>query len=200
MIDYIKPDVAKFREVGTTEWLSALVPGGVHTDLLALGHIPDPFVSDYELDVQWVAERNWEYRLTFAVTPEMLAQEHIVLVCDGLDTLAEVTFNNNRLGQTDNMFQQYHWDVTDLVTKGEKYAAHRFPFDGGLHPRKECGLAIARSSAGDPRWFLCAQGPLAVWLGLGAAASPHRPMERGAPGGLHRRTSGRCACTPGTQR
>ena len=119
MTDYIKPDVAKFREVGTATWQPSLVPGGVHTDLLNLGHIPDPFVSDYELDVQWVAERDWEYLLTFVMTPEVLTQEHIVLVCDGLDTLAEVTFNDNRLGQTDNMFRQYRWDVTDLVTGGE---------------------------------------------------------------------------------
>ena len=46
----------KFRQAGTKEWLPASVPGGVHTDLLALGRIPDPFVGDNEKRVQWVAE------------------------------------------------------------------------------------------------------------------------------------------------
>jgi len=32
----------------------ASVPGGVHTDLLALKRIPDPFVADNEHAVQWV--------------------------------------------------------------------------------------------------------------------------------------------------
>jgi beta-mannosidase len=38
----------EFRQAGTEEWRPASVPGGVHTDLLALGHIPDPFVADNE--------------------------------------------------------------------------------------------------------------------------------------------------------
>ncbi len=38
----------QFRQAGTDEWLPATVPGGVHTDLLALGTIPDPFVGDNE--------------------------------------------------------------------------------------------------------------------------------------------------------
>jgi beta-mannosidase len=37
-----------FRQVGTREWVPATVPGGVQTDLLNLGKIPDPFVSDNE--------------------------------------------------------------------------------------------------------------------------------------------------------
>ncbi len=33
----------QFRQCGTHEWSPAIVPGGVHTDLLALGKIPDPY-------------------------------------------------------------------------------------------------------------------------------------------------------------
>jgi beta-galactosidase/beta-glucuronidase len=49
----------QFRQAGSAKWLPALVPGGVHTDLLALGRIPDPFFADNELRVQWVAESDW---------------------------------------------------------------------------------------------------------------------------------------------
>ena len=38
----------EFRQAGTEAWLPARVPGGVHTDLMALGRIPDPFVADNE--------------------------------------------------------------------------------------------------------------------------------------------------------
>ncbi len=38
----------QFRQAGKSEWLAATVPGGVHTDLMALGLIPDPFVGDNE--------------------------------------------------------------------------------------------------------------------------------------------------------
>jgi beta-mannosidase len=95
------------------------VPGCVHTDLLAAGLIPDPFVGDNERRVQWVGERDWEYRRTFTVSPEVLAEKQVDLVCDGLDTLAAVWLNGQRLGQTDNMFHPYRWPVRDRVQPGE---------------------------------------------------------------------------------
>ena len=110
----------QFRQAGASqrgddEWLPATVPGGAHTDLLALGRIPDPFVGDNERRVAWVAEADWEYRYQFAATPELLHQPHIRLVCDGLDTLATVTLNGHVLGSTANMFRQYRWDVKPLL-------------------------------------------------------------------------------------
>ncbi|MHC1739768.1 MAG: glycoside hydrolase family 2 protein [Anaerolineaceae bacterium] len=105
----------EFRQAGTSEWFPANVPGGVHTDLLALGRIPDPFVGDNEKKVQWVAEADWEYHRQFAVTPEFFNQAHIWLVCDGLDTLATVSINGQELGHSNNMFRQYRWDVKPLL-------------------------------------------------------------------------------------
>jgi beta-mannosidase len=116
----------QFRRVGSSlpgaeEWLPATVPGGVHTDLLAAGHIPDPFVGDNERRVQWVAEADWEYLREFAVTAEMLGLPHLWLVCDGLDTLATVSLNGRELGRTANMFRQYRWDVKPLLkTEGNE--------------------------------------------------------------------------------
>lgn len=109
----------KFRQAGTQEWLPASVPGGVHTDLLALGRIPNPFVGDNEKRVQWVAEADWEYHNQFTVTPDLLRKPHIWLVCDGLDTLAIVNLNGHELGHTSNMFRQYRWDVKPLLRAGE---------------------------------------------------------------------------------
>src|SRR5690349_3405886 len=88
----------QFRQCGTNEWLPATVPGGVHTDLLALDKIPDPFVADNELKVKWVAEKDWEYRRTFRVDGDLLSEENVRLVCDGLDTIADVYLNGTYLG------------------------------------------------------------------------------------------------------
>ena len=109
----------QFRQVGTEEWLPARVPGGVHTDLLALGRISDPFVGDNEKRVQWVAEADWEYRYQFDVAPELLGQPQVWLVCDGLDTLATVSLNGHELGCANNMFRGYRWDVKSLLKTGE---------------------------------------------------------------------------------
>jgi len=64
----------QFRDTQTDEWLPATVPGSVHTDLLALNRIPDPFVADNEIHVQWITEQDWEYKLEFEVTQELLAE------------------------------------------------------------------------------------------------------------------------------
>jgi beta-mannosidase len=109
----------QFRQAQTEAWLSAQVPGGVHTDLLTLGRIPDPFVADNEKRVMWVAEADWEYRRTFTVNADLLAHERVFLVCDGLDTLAKLTLNGQLLGKTENMFRRYEWEVKSLLREGE---------------------------------------------------------------------------------
>ncbi len=106
------------RQAGSDEWLAATVPGGIHTDLLALERIPDPFVGDNEHAVQWVGETDWEYRHVFQADPALLRSERVLLICDGLDTLAQVRLNDQVLGTTDNMFQQQCWDVSELMRQG----------------------------------------------------------------------------------
>ncbi len=105
----------EFNQAGTDTWQAANVPGGVHTDLLALGRIPDPFVADHEKHVQWVAKSDWCYRRSFYCSPELLEEEKVFLVCDGLDTLATVVLNSHELGRTDNMFRRYEWDVKPFL-------------------------------------------------------------------------------------
>ncbi len=105
----------QFRKSDSETWWPATVPGSVHTDLMELGLIPDPFVADNEKRVMWVAESDWVYRRTFTVDAAMMKEQRISLVCEGLDTLAEVTLNGVRLGATDNMFRRYTWDVKSLL-------------------------------------------------------------------------------------
>ena len=109
----------QFRQVGTCEWLSATVPGGVHTDLLNLGLIPDPFIRDNELKVMWVAKEAWEYQLSYVPSIKVMAEDEIYLVADGLDTIAEVSINHHPLGIVNNQFRQWRWDVKDLLIDGE---------------------------------------------------------------------------------
>ena len=106
-----------FRQLNTNEWLPASVPGSVHTDLLALGKIPDPFIGDNEKKVLWIGDTDWEYRYSFKAAPELLKESEQFLVCDGLDTLAEVSLNGISLGKTDNMFRQWKWDATGSLKK-----------------------------------------------------------------------------------
>jgi len=108
----------QFRQAETDEWRAAEVPGSVHLDLLANGCIPDPFTGDNETHLQWVAEADWVYRLSFRPSLGIMSQDRVLLVCDGLDTLAALTLNGHELGRTDNMFRRYEWEVRDLLNTG----------------------------------------------------------------------------------
>ncbi len=44
----------KFKKSGENVWLPAIVPGTVHTDLLANKKIEEPFFRTNEKDLQWV--------------------------------------------------------------------------------------------------------------------------------------------------
>ena len=143
----------EFRQAGSAEWLPASVPGGVHTDLMALGRIPDPFVADNEKKVMWVAESDWEYRRTFKAPAALLKESNVYLVCDGLDTLAEVSLNGQAVGQGNNMFRQYRWDVKTLLRPSGNELVVRFPsaVRFGLERQAQRGLrGVPQAIEGGP--------------------------------------------------
>ncbi|MFF0295368.1 glycoside hydrolase family 2 protein [Kitasatospora sp. NPDC004614] len=95
------------------ELLPAAVPGCVHTDLLAAGLIPDPYLGDNELAVAWVGRRDWTYSLD--VPADGGAHERTDLVFEGLDTVATVTLGGVELGTTRNMHRSHRFDATGLA-------------------------------------------------------------------------------------
>jgi hypothetical protein len=61
-------------EQGENGWLPATVPGDVHLDLLANKKIPDPFFVTMRPSCNGSSKESWEYRLSFEVTPALLAR------------------------------------------------------------------------------------------------------------------------------
>lgn len=102
-----------------TRWMNAAVPGTLHTDLLALGLIPDPFYRMNENDVQWIDRQRWVYRRTFTVPAGFLENDKIILSADGLDTFATITINGNRAGSSANMFIGHEFDVKRFLREGK---------------------------------------------------------------------------------
>ncbi len=91
------------------EWHPAQVPGVVQTDLLTNHLIPDPFDRDNEFRLQWVGLTDWEYQTVLQADAATLGHDHVDLVFDGLDTLADVYVNDQVVLQADNMFR--HWRI-----------------------------------------------------------------------------------------
>ncbi|MFB7540116.1 glycoside hydrolase family 2 protein [Streptomyces zaomyceticus] len=89
--------------------LPAQVPGCVHSDLLAAGVIPDPFLGLDETEVAWVGRRSWSYVTALGHDSR---HERSELVFDGLDTAAEILLDGASLGTTRNMHRVHRFDVT----------------------------------------------------------------------------------------
>ena len=116
----------RFRDASTKSWLPATVPGCVHTDLLAAGKIPDPYYGTNELGLQWIEERDWEYRATFTVPATLLREDRLELCADGLDTAATVLLNGEKIAATDNMFIAHRWAVKKHLRPGRNELVIRF--------------------------------------------------------------------------
>lgn len=106
--------------------IPAEVPGSVHTDLLAAGIIPDPFVGNNIDSVQWVEHRTWTYRCTFSVTEQEMACKAAYLRFDGLDTYATVSLNGQMIGTADNMFRQWRFPANGPLRTGANMLEVRF--------------------------------------------------------------------------
>ncbi|MEU6024886.1 glycoside hydrolase family 2 protein [Micromonospora sp. NPDC047134] len=102
----------------------ATVPGCVHTDLLAAGLIPDPYLDDNETRLAWIGHTDWAYETTFDRPPG--AHRRLDLVCAGLDTVATVTLNGVEVGRTENMHRGHRFDLTSLLQPRNNTLAVRF--------------------------------------------------------------------------
>ena len=109
----------EFRVSSTDSiWLSASVPGCIHTDLMSHDKIQDPFYRLNEKDVQWVGETDWEYRTSFIVNTQLLEKENVEMNFEGLDTYANVFLNDSLILSANNMFRTWKVDVKNLLYLG----------------------------------------------------------------------------------
>ncbi|XP_061651475.1 beta-mannosidase [Phyllopteryx taeniolatus] len=95
--------------------LPARVPGCVHTALEQRGFIQDPYFRFNDLLYEWISLDNWTYATTFAVSKQLRSKREVLLVLDGVDTVASVWLNGVSVGRTDNMFRRYVFPVRELL-------------------------------------------------------------------------------------
>jgi beta-mannosidase len=94
--------------------VAAPVPGSVQGALHAHGLLPDWFEGLNSRACEWVENRDWMYSAT--VPDEWFADgRRFVLHCGGLDGHGIVVFNKHRVGEFDNAFLPYRFDLTAHV-------------------------------------------------------------------------------------
>jgi hypothetical protein len=95
------------------EWLPAVVPGNVRSDLLALGRIPPLFFSDDYRASLWVEDCDWWYRRPLDLT--LGPDQRAFLVFEGIDYMSAVLLNGRELGRQAGMFSQQVYEVSDAL-------------------------------------------------------------------------------------
>ena len=104
---------------GQSEVIPAQVPGCVHTDLLRAARIPDPFYRDNETELMWIGENDWSYARSFPLSEKETERDGLLLVCEGLDTFADVLVNGRKVGSADNQFRIWEFDIAEAARAGE---------------------------------------------------------------------------------
>lgn len=107
----------QFKAIDTLNWKTATVPRNVFTDLLTHQIIEDPFIKNNEEKVQWVSNKNWEYKTDFYLSKKILEKKNIELNFEGLDTYTSIYLNDSLLGQTNNAFRKFSFDIKRLAEK-----------------------------------------------------------------------------------
>lgn len=108
-----------FKQSISQNWLPAQVPSAVHTDLLNNHRIKDPFYGVNEKSLQWIGEKDWEYKKTFTVDEALFRASHVQLVFAGLDTYADIYINDYLVRKCDNMFRTWTLNPLPYLKKGE---------------------------------------------------------------------------------
>ncbi|WP_078378750.1 beta-mannosidase [Sutcliffiella halmapala] len=107
-------------------WMTATVPGDVHSNLIERKLIEDPFYGHNDLKCQWVEEKVWWYRTTFEFNDEVTKDDRYELIFEGLDTFATVYLNGVEIGSTENMFISHTFEVARELKQGKNVLAVKF--------------------------------------------------------------------------
>ena len=94
------------------------IPGDVHSALLAAGKINEPYFRDNEFNVDWVNQQCWCISRRFTADSETSAR-HKILILEGVDCIATISLNGIVVGQTDNQFVRYAFEVSDALLDNE---------------------------------------------------------------------------------
>lgn len=107
----IKDWKLSFVHQGMRHAIPATVPGNVEIDLQRAGLLDEPCPADDMWAMHSFESVDWVYEASLAA-PRIREGEHIRLVFEGIDTIAEVLLNGEKILRCENMFIPHAVDVT----------------------------------------------------------------------------------------
>lgn len=118
-------------------WLTAKVPGDVHSTLIERNIIDHPYFGHNDIKSRWIEDEEWWYRGQFNYEVTEKSDERHELIFEGLDTFATVFVNGLEVGTTNNMLMAHAFDVTRIIRNGWNCIAVKFDPLRKHHEQKE---------------------------------------------------------------
>lgn len=91
------------------------VPCSVYKTLIGAGELDNPYWRENERISTPVCDNDSSFCASFELSGDMLSQQKLTLVLEGIDTLSDIYFNGEHLASTDNMHRTYTFDITKLA-------------------------------------------------------------------------------------
>ncbi len=99
-------------------WQLGTIPGSVQNDLWLAGEIPNPYFERNSLLMEWVPQRTWLYKKTFAA-PEEWRGQRVRLRFEGVDYEAQFFLNGEPLGSHTGMYTPAVFEIGDRLRYGQ---------------------------------------------------------------------------------
>lgn len=117
----------KLLDFGSVQWqmrqgedsFPCTIPASIVSVLTEHKKMEDPYWRDNERKTAKWLERDYVFECRFQASAKWLRHEHIILCCEGLDTLAVVEMNGIVLGTADNMHRTWRFSVDETLREGE---------------------------------------------------------------------------------
>lgn len=109
----------KMREAGTAELIDAKVPGSVYSNLMEQGILEDPNFGENQYEAYPISEKDYEFIREFEVSESLLREKKQFLLFHGLDTIADIYLNDEKIGYANNMHRSWRLNVTGKLSRGK---------------------------------------------------------------------------------
>jgi len=108
----------KLSRLGSNEKYKVDIPSTVHSVLFNEEVINHPYSDDEEKNIKWIENEDWAYTTWFKTSDSWFDYDKIELLCDGLDTYAEIYLNEKEILKSNNMFRSWTVDLKPHLKSG----------------------------------------------------------------------------------
>ncbi|MBO4836587.1 MAG: glycoside hydrolase family 2 protein, partial [Clostridia bacterium] len=94
-------------------------PCSMYDTLIRAGAVPDPYTGENEWIMTPLSDEDTEFSRTVVLPEEMRTADRIFLRFAGIDTLADVFWDGEKLGSTDNMHRAWEFPLDGKAGEGD---------------------------------------------------------------------------------